>query len=426
MNSASNTSQAAPTQIAKNDRIAAMLARLRSADNIAGWAFAFPSVLLIFIFGIFPIGYALYMSLFRWRIRQGPSMCDLSAQAAAARDVVVDTLSYIRGCLANYESAVFGDWGGLVVFCLGFAMLVLAYRAWNTLFRSREELIFMFIRLGAALAIIAVSFAVISYGYETMINGLVRRDRAFLTGLQITFYYAFGSIPIQLALGLILAYVLHSKIRGKQVYRMLFFLPYVTPTVAAAVVFGTVFSGRDTSLANQIVTLLGGDVQRWLSEARPFVNVVFGWNLQGFLAGPSMALVVVIVMGIWTYTGYNTVIFMAGLGNIPTDLYEAARVDGANDWSIFRFITLPMLSPVIFYLSLLGFIGTFTAFNTLFVMRTPAAQSTLDTSALVIFDTFRSQNRWAEATAQAITLMVIVLVLTQIQRSVFEKRVFYG
>lgn len=403
-----------------------MLARLRSADNIAGWAFAFPSVLLIFIFGIFPIGYALYMSLFRWRIRQGPSMCDLSAQAAAARDVVVDTLSYIRGCLANYESAVFGDWGGLAVFCLGFAMLVLAYRVWNTLFRSREELIFMFIRLGAALAIIAVSFAVISYGYETMINGLARRDRAFLTGLQITFYYAFGSIPIQLALGLILAYVLHSKIRGKQVYRMLFFLPYVTPTVAAAVVFGTVFSGRDTSLANQIVTLLGGDVQRWLSEARPFVNVVFGWNLQGFLAGPSMALVVVIVMGIWTYTGYNTVIFMAGLGNIPTDLYEAARVDGANDWSIFRFITLPMLSPVIFYLSLLGFIGTFTAFNTLFVMRTPAAQGTLDTSALVIFDTFRSQNRWAEATAQAITLMLIVLVLTQIQRSVFEKRVFYG
>ncbi len=421
-----NTSQVTLPHTAKQNRFSALITRLRSPDNIAGWTFAFPAVLLIFIFGIFPIGYALYMSLFRWRIRQGGLMCDLSAQAAADRGVVLDALGYIRGCFANYEFAAIGDWGGLLIFCLGFAMLVLAYRAWNLLFRSREELIFLFIRLGVTLAVLAVSFAVISYGYEIMLNALTRRDRAFLNGLQITFYYAFGSIPIQLVLGLLLAYVLHSKIRGKQLYRMLFFLPYVTPTVAAAVVFGTVFSGRDTSLANQIVTLFGGNVQRWLSESRPFLNVVFGWNLEGFLAGPSMALVVVIIMGIWTYTGYNTVIFMAGLGNIPTDLYEAARVDGANDWNIFRFITLPMLSPVIFYLSLLGFIGTFTAFNTLFVMRTPAAQGTLDTSALVIFDTFRAQNRWAEATAQAIVLMVIVLVLTQIQRSVFEKRVFYG
>ncbi len=421
-----NTSQASPPHTSKQSRFAVLLTQLRSTDNIAGWTFAFPAVLLIFIFGIFPIGYALYMSVFRWRIRQGASMCDLSAQAAEAEGVVVDALTYIRGCFANYESAAIGDWGGLLIFCLGFALLMLAYRAWNTLFRSREELVYVFVRLGAALAIMAFSFAVIAAGYETMINGLARRDQAFLIGLQITFYYAVGSIPLQLTLGLILAYVLHSKIRGKQVYRMLFFLPYITPTVAAAVVFGTVFSGRDTSLANQIVTLFGGDVQRWLSEARPFVNVVFGWNLEGFLAGPSMALVVVIIMGIWMYTGYNTVIFMAGLGNIPADLYEAARVDGASDWHIFRFITLPMLSPVTFYLSLLGFIGTFTAFNTLFVMRTPASQGTLNTSALVIFDTFRSQNRWAEATAQAIILMVIVLVLTQIQRSVFEKRVFYG
>lgn len=395
--------------------------RLTSNENIAGWTFAFPAVLLIFIFGIFPIGYAVYMSLFRWRIRQGAFMCDLGAEAAAG-----DPIQYLRGCFANYETAAIGDWGGLVVFIIGFVGLAVAYQVWTRLFAKREEVGFLIVRIAVALGVIAASFAVIATGYETMLGGLLRRDQAFLKGLQITVYYAFGSIPLQLGLGLVLAYVLHSKIRGKEIYRMLFFLPYVTPTVAAAIVFGTVFSGRDTSLANQFVGTFGGDVQRWLSESRPFLNVVFGLDLQGFLAGPSMALVVVILMGIWTYTGYNAVIFMAGLGNIPNDLYEAARVDGATDWHIFRYVTLPMLSPVTFYLSILGFIGTFTAFNTLFVMRTPASQGTLDTSALVIFDTFRSQNRWAEATAQAILLMAIVLVLTQIQRSVFEKRVFYG
>lgn len=361
------------------------------------------------------------MSFFRWRIRQGEFLCSANAEAAGG-----DIIQYIRGCFANYETAAIGNWGGLFVFCIGFVILFGAYKFWMSAFLKQEGWPTLLIRLGIALGIIAVSFALITQGYNTMLEGLARRDRGFLEGLQITFYYAFGSIPLQLAFGLVLAYVLHSKIRGRETYRMLFFLPYITPTVAAAVVFGTVFSGRTTSLANQFVTALGADAQRWLSEPRPFLNVVFGLELTGFIAGPSMALVCVIILGIWMYTGYNAVIFMAGLGNIPRDLYEAARVDGASEWHLFRYITLPMLSPVTFYLSILGFIGTFTAFNTLFVMRTPAAQGTLNTSALVIFDTFRAQNRWSEATAQAIILMAIVLILTQLQRSLFEKRVFYG
>lgn len=402
-------------------RLAHLSQRLRSEDNIAGWLFALPAVVLIFIFGIFPIGYAAYMSLHRWRIRQGEFLCQANAEAAGSNPIL-----FLRGCLENYEKAVIGDWGGLALFCFGFVLLFIAYRVWTKLAQHDETLAHLAARLAITLTIVAVSFAVIVYGYNTMLGALPRRDQGFLKGLQITFYYAFGSIPIQLVLGLVLAYVLHSKIRGRELYRMIFFLPYVTPTVAAAVVFGIVFSGRDTSLANQIITALGGNVQRWLSEPRPFLNVMFGLNLDGFIAGPSMALMCVILLGIWTYTGYNAVIFMAGLGNIPHDLYEAARVDGASEWHIFRHITLPLLSPVTFYLSLLGFIGTFTAFNTLFVMRTPASQETLNTAALVIFDTFRAQNRWAEATAQAIMLMGIVLVLTLIQRSLFEKRVFYG
>ncbi len=394
-----------------------------ASDNIAGWLFAGPAVLLIFIFGIFPIGYALYMSLFRWRIRQGDSLCNAFEPTG---DAVGDIFGQIGACLSNYSSAGFGDWGGLAIFIGGFLLIGAAYWVWNWKRLHGDAMSKFALRAVLTLSVIAFAFAVIAQGYNIMIDALPSRDRGFLQGLQITVYYAFGSIPIQLALGLVLAYILHQKVRGKAFFRIVFFLPYITPTVAAAIVFGTVFSGRDTSLANQIVTAFGGDVQRWLSEPRPMLNVMFGWELEGFIAGPSMALFTVILLGIWTYTGYNAVIFMAGLGNIPSDLYEAARVDGAKEWHLFRHITLPLLSPVTFYLSILGFIGTFTAFNTLFVMRTPASQGTLNTSALVLFDTFQSQNRWGVATAQAILLMAIVLILTQIQRSLFEKRVFYG
>ncbi len=393
-------------------------------DTIAGWAFITPAVTLIFIYGLFPIAYAVYMSLHDWRIRRGAFLCErnFDGDIAGAEDLV----RFIGGCLSAYTDNIIGDWWGFGLFALGFAVLLGAYFVWERFLKEREELWAFVARAAATLAVMAVAFAIISDGYNIMTNALRPRDRDFLIGLQITFYYAFGSIPIQLALGLLLAYLLFGKIRGKSFFRMIFFLPYITPTVAIALVFGAIFSGRDTSLMNQFMAALGLPIQRWLSEPRPFLNVMFGLNLEGFLAGPSMALVCVIVQGIWTYTGYNTVIFLAGLGNIPQDLYEAAKVDGANEWHLFRYITFPMISPVTFYLSILGFIGTFTAFNTLFIMRTPATQGTLDTAALVIFDTFREQNRWGEAAAQAIVLMVIVITLTQVQRSLFEKKVFYG
>jgi len=385
-------------------------------DNITGWLFISPAVLLIFTFGLFPIGYAFYMSLHNWRIRQGDFLCQGDAG---------DAIAVLRSCLHNYERVI-GDWGGVGVFTLGLVMLLVAYYAWTRLFGKRHETVYALIRVAAGLFVLAVAFALISTGYNAMIDALARRDQPFLKGLQITLYYAFGAIPLQLTLGLVLAYVLFHHVRLKGLFRTIFFLPYVTPSVAAAVVFGIVFSGRTTSPVNQLMTTLGIDTQRWLSEPRSFLNVAFGWELSGFLAGPSMALVCVIIQGIWTYTGYNAVIFMAGLGNIPGDLYEAAKVDGASEWQLFRHITLPLLSPVTFYLSMLGFIGTFTAFNTLFVMRTPATQGTLDSSALVIFDTFRISNEWAEATAQAVVLLILVLAMTQVQRSLFEKRVFYG
>ena len=175
-----------------------------------------------------------------------------------------------------------------------------------------------------------------------------------------------------------------------------------------------------------MVGLFGIEPLSWIAESESLINILFNLNLEGFWAGPSLAMVSVILFNIWTYTGYYTVVFLAGLGSIPGDLYEAAKVDGANDWHLFRRITLPLLSPVTFYLSVLGFIGTFKSFDSIYVMRDRFAKGTTDTASIVIFDSFRTDNNWSYAAAQAIILLLIILALTAVQRNVFERRVFYG
>lgn len=367
-------------------------------DNLAGWIFISPAVLLIFIFGLFPIGYAIYMSLHRWRIQQG-------------RFVGIE----------NYADVV-GDWFGLALFVAGFAVMFGAYWLWTNAFRQIEQRQWL-LRWSVSFGVLAVGMFIIASGWARMMDA---GDEDFLYGLTVTFWFAMSTVPVQLTLGLILAYVLFQSIRAKQWYRMIFFLPYVAPEVAMAVVFRVVFSARETSLANQFVGLFGIEPQRWVTEPEPFINQIFGLNLEGFIAGPSMALVSVALLGIWKYTGYNAVIFLAGLGSIPKDLYEAAKVDGATEWHLFRHITLPLLSPVTFYLSILAFIGTFKAFNSVYVMRDPFSQGTVDVASIVIFDTFYKASRYGLAAAQAIILFMLILALTAALRNIFEKRVFYG
>lgn len=401
-------------------------------ENLTGWAFILPATLVIFTFGLFPIIYAAYMSLHRWRVRKGGFFC--RNDITLAEDVRLFSLDglgtvaqngelgqMIGGCMTNYTSVV-GNWWGAVAFLGGILIMLLAYWVWNNAFKdiNNNKLLYQVL---AAFILVGIGLFSMAYGWGLMANA---GDDDFLEGLIYTFYYAFGSVPLQLGLGLVLAYVLYQNLKGRELYRMIFFLPYVTPAVAAAVVFRIVFSPRDNSLANQAIGWFGFEPQKWIAEAQPFLNAMFGLELSGFWAGPSMALISVIILGVWTYTGYNAVIFLAGLGSIPSDLYEAARVDGANQWHQFRYITLPLLSPITFYLSVLAFIGTFKAFNSIYVMRDAFARGTTDTASIVVFDTFFKANKYGYATAQAIILFLIILGLTQIQRSVLERRVFYG
>ncbi|HSH03140.1 MAG TPA: sugar ABC transporter permease [Anaerolineae bacterium] len=311
---------------------------------------------------------------------------------------------------------------------IGVSMMVAAYFIWDWAMRQFEWQKLMAGVVAAAVFITGSVYILQRWSILTR-NG----DEDFYLSLTVTVFYAIGAIPFQLAIALLLAYLLFQNIRGKGLFRVIFFIPYVAPTVAGAAIFDVLFSLRGTSLANRIVQTLTGDPDialRWLREpGSVFVTLggAFGIDMMSnWDFGPSLALLIIILFSIWRYVGYDTVIFLAGLGGIPTSLYEAAYIDGANRWEVFRHITLPLLSPTTFFLSVTSVIGTFKAFNSIYVLRNPAALGTTDTASIYFFDVFFRGARFGYATSMAIVLFIIILALTVLQNRLAERRVFYG
>lgn len=372
------------------------LSRLRTREQITGYLFVLPAFIVILIFGLFPIGYSFYMSLFNWRVTKG---------------------AFVGG--SNYL-LIFGTWTNLLITLAGIALIVAAFLVWNSAFRTIAKGKQIAKLVAAVMLILGGVVFVTGWGqmYET-------GNKNFLVSLIVTFYYAIGTVPAEVIIGMILAFMLYQDIIGKDIFRMVYFLPYVTPSVTSAVVFQIIFSLRETSIANMIIGWFGIKPQGWRFEPKPFLNLL-GIDLSAFLAGPSLALISIMIYGIWSFVGYNTVIFLAGLGNIPKETYEAAEIDGASRVQMFRSITMPLLSPTTFYLTLIGFIGTFKAFNHIFVLRTPSARESVITTSLLIFDNFYKANQYGVATAQAIVLFLVILGLTMAQNKFLGEKVFYG
>jgi multiple sugar transport system permease protein len=257
---------------------------------------------------------------------------------------------------------------------------------------------------------------------------LASGDKDLWNGLKVTVFFSAGTVPFQLTISMFLAILLFQKLRGSEFFRMVFFLPYVTPFIASAAIFRQIFANRDTAIINLLIRSLGGEGLAWLQESKG-VNLIIadalGITLPNWAAGPSLALVVVILHSIWTYVGYDTVIYLAGLGNIPTELNDAAAIDGANNWEVFRYITFPLLSPTTYFLSLIAIIGTFKVFATLWVFRESLALGTTDTFSIAIFLEFFEKLRYGYASAMAFVLFAIILGLTLINNRFQGSRVFY-
>ena len=376
----------------------------RTKDTLIAWSFLAPALVVLAAFGLFPIGYAFYVSLHKWRIRQGG---------------FIGFDHYVR---------VLGDPGFLVWLLVGILLVWGVFRV-HRILKSRLTR-FPYLPLPIACGLMVPVLLVL---LDQGLGGLLETgDYRLYNGLRVTTFYALGTIPVQLGISMLLAYLLFKSLRAKGFFRVLLFLPYVTPVIASAVVFRTLFSPHPSSLANRLWSFLGLEDRRWLFESQSVAGLVLeamdiapypAWVDAAF---PSLALVSIILYNIWVYIGYDTVILLAGLSAIPRHYYEAAEIDGAGPWQVFRHITLPLVSPTLFFLSMVAVIGTFKAFNHIYIMRTPGARDSVDVLSIAIFDLIFEYHNAGYAAAMAFVLFVVILVLTLFQNRLLGRRVFYG
>ncbi len=314
-------------------------------------------------------------------------------------------------------------WAQVVTISAGFVLLALSWLLWRSA-SQRDSNLSTWLRLSGAAILVVGAWLLIGELPQVISAG----DKDWWEGLKVTTYYSVGTVPFQLAISLVLAVLLFQNIKGKSLFRLIYFLPYITPTVAAAAVFRVFFSSRPTAPINSFLRVFGVDSLLWLDEPKGVFQLIAGSgvDLPSWAAGPSLALVVIIIYNVWSYVGYDTVIFLAGLGGIPHELYEAASIDGAGRWAQFRHVTLPLLSPTTYFLTLLAVIGTFKAFNHVWVLRSAAALGTTDTASIVIFNEFNRNTRYGYAASLALLLLGVILILTLINNRIAEERVFYG
>lgn len=334
------------------------------------------------------------------------------------------TISEINLAIATAQEA--GEslpiWTHVILISGGLLLLGTAYWTWNRAMKADENRRFVLYGL-FAIVLVGGGYVMIAQLPPALANA----DRDVMNGFGVIIMYSVGTVPFQLAIGLGLAVLLFQNIQGKALFRMVYFLPYITPFVATSLIFTLLFSNAPDSPANQLIKGIGGLPQRWLLEPRGLFHLIFGDTVPTWLRGPGLALVVMMIYNTWTYAGYATVIFLAGLGNIPKEMYEAAKIDGANGWQLFRSITLPLLSPTTFFLTLVATIGTFQAFTQIWLMRKPGAYQSVDTINIYIFNEISASNPdYAYGSAMAFVLFGVILVLTITQNRIAGRRVFYG
>lgn len=236
-------------------------------------------------------------------------------------------------------------------------------------------------------------------------ESLFTNDAVFRTSAWITLKYAAISVPLFIASGVILALLLNSDIKGIAVYRTVFFLPSIVPTVATTAIF--------MWLLNPQIGLVNGLLKQ------------FGIVGPGWLSDPKWAMWSLLFMGLWG-VGNSMVIYLAGLKDIPAYLYEAAIVDGASSFQRLRKITLPMLTPVIFFNLVMGVIGSLQYFTQAYIMTGGGPEDSTRFYALYLFDRAWRYADMGYASAMAWILFVAIIVLTSLLFGTQKRWVHYG
>lgn len=259
-------------------------------------------------------------------------------------------------------------------------------------------------------------------GFRNYADALTGLDPLFYRSLQVTAIYTVFSIPLGLAASLGLALLLNIKVNGIPFFRAMYYIPSLASAVAMSLVWMRIFH-PENGILNRL--LYGEDgkgmfgLGLWLSEVLGSPGQQVNWLMNENTVLPSF-----IVMGLWG-AGGGTIIFLAGLQNISTQYYEASKIDGASQFKQFRSITLPLLSPTIFFSLVTGVIGSFQVFTQAFVMTQGGPNSATMFYMLNLYNEAFRNLRMGYASALAWILFVIILILTVIQLRTASKWVFY-
>jgi multiple sugar transport system permease protein len=231
------------------------------------------------------------------------------------------------------------------------------------------------------------------------------QDELFFKALFNTFYFVLVGGPLSILVSLSTALLLNSKlVKFKKIFRTIYFLPVVTTIVAVAIVWRYLYHPR-MGLLNYMLSLIGINPIDWLGD-------------------PVYAMPAIVLLAVWKNFGYNMILFIAGLQNIPTELYEAAELDGASGWFKFKSITLPLLAPTTFFTSIITMIGYFQLFAEPYVMTQGGP---LNSTLSIVLYMYQEGFRWwniGYSVSIAFVLFIIILIGTIIQFR-YEKRIHY-
>lgn len=243
-------------------------------------------------------------------------------------------------------------------------------------------------------------------GFDNFIY--IFHDKEFIIALKNTFTFVLGVVPLSIIISLFIAVILNSKIKFQSLFRGVYFIPFVTSMVAISAVWRWIYNS-EFGILNYFLGLLGIDPIKWLLD-------------------PDWAMISLIILSIWKGLGYNIVIILAGLQNIDKKYYMAAKVDGASSYNMFFHITLPLLSPTVFFVSVMSMINSFKVFDEVYVLfdKMPGPMDSCLTMVYYIYDKFANEYVYGIASAAVYILFIIILFFTLIQLYIGKKKVHYS
>lgn len=232
-------------------------------------------------------------------------------------------------------------------------------------------------------------------------------DPEVIQAIMNTLVYAIIAVPAIIILSLFTAVLMNQKIRGISVYRTFFFLPVVATPAAVAMVWRWLYNS-DYGLVNYLLSLLGIKGPHWLTD-------------------PTVSILAIAIVGIWSTVGYNMVLLLSGLQEIPRDYYESAELDGANAIKQFFSITLPLVSPTLFFVLITTIINSLQVFDLIFMMidKTNAALPKTQSLVYLFYKQSFVMNDKGYGSAIVMVLLLIILAVTAIQIKVQKKWVHY-